>query len=747
MSNQFLKLRRSGVPDKVPTTESIDYGEIALNTYDGKAYMKVSGSEGIKVVQIGATSGSFSGSFLGDFTGTFSGSFSGSGADLSNIPASAIVGLNLSQISSGSYSASISEAGLLVNNTVVAPSFTGSFYGTASWAENAVNALFASDYVFTSSVLEYYVDRRFTGSCQVTIGSNRSITSTNAGYLTQLSESRIGDPNHPWPDPWTAGFVASASIATGQATSTRVIIKTGNEYTYGSSVFAQNGDNTGSLVNTITPDIAVSQSNYNNRAFDLLSPNVEFYFEPETALYNINKTWQQELVRYSSSNWDIAPEFKITGKGKFVLVYGEARGFICRYGSIGAPRAQITIEADHMIQNMWQGWVLHGQKIDIDVDKWWSQSSNTLLLNYGSSDFYTTDNFYNWPSQSLVYPSYSIQMPVVNLNVNEYRWGENLFAGVAPPDNDYWTNIVMGHPYGTTYNINIKNIITRARHTDGFFRFAGGITGSYSNCTANINVNYISASIGTQSNTRVFGGQLSTLYLGAGPGSVASGVSILYNNCNYFLNINKFDSNGIGLGNNVNSVNAINSTTKIHCEDYRNYAAVNTATSRPENPCIIVNFTNWVNILNPITSGSINNNQTIISGNYRNYSTGSLISFSSANSFGNDNTLGNTLILDNFRGYQMNQTRNNLGAINVSNWSSFWSTFVYSTGSLILTKDSMIYATGSTPLFAWNNNGILGRDKVPTIILDNVLANKDISGSFNFEGNIDISSNVGRIIY
>jgi len=47
---------------------------------------------------------------------SFSGSFSGSGANLYDIPASGITGLNLSQISSGTVSASISQAnGLQVN--------------------------------------------------------------------------------------------------------------------------------------------------------------------------------------------------------------------------------------------------------------------------------------------------------------------------------------------------------------------------------------------------------------------------------------------------------------------------------------------------------------------------------------------------------------------------------------------------------------------------------------------------------
>lgn len=40
MSNTTIKLRRSAVPGKVPTTEQLALGEIALNTYDGKLFIK-----------------------------------------------------------------------------------------------------------------------------------------------------------------------------------------------------------------------------------------------------------------------------------------------------------------------------------------------------------------------------------------------------------------------------------------------------------------------------------------------------------------------------------------------------------------------------------------------------------------------------------------------------------------------------------------------------------------------------------
>ena len=50
-----IKLRRSATASAVPTTSQLDLGEIALNTYDGKAYMKkdVGGTE--SVVQIGSS--------------------------------------------------------------------------------------------------------------------------------------------------------------------------------------------------------------------------------------------------------------------------------------------------------------------------------------------------------------------------------------------------------------------------------------------------------------------------------------------------------------------------------------------------------------------------------------------------------------------------------------------------------------------------------------------------------------------
>lgn len=83
---QKILLKRSGVSGSIPTTASIDLGELALNTYDGKAFMHKSGStdEVVEFVVAGSTtSGSIS--LTGNVTAA---NFVGSGAGLTGVTAS-----------------------------------------------------------------------------------------------------------------------------------------------------------------------------------------------------------------------------------------------------------------------------------------------------------------------------------------------------------------------------------------------------------------------------------------------------------------------------------------------------------------------------------------------------------------------------------------------------------------------------------------------------------------------------------
>jgi hypothetical protein len=74
MSNQYLKLRRSAVQGRIPTTSSLDFGELALNTYDGLVFMRKSSSLGDTVISIGSTSpGGSNGQIQYNNSGSFGG--------------------------------------------------------------------------------------------------------------------------------------------------------------------------------------------------------------------------------------------------------------------------------------------------------------------------------------------------------------------------------------------------------------------------------------------------------------------------------------------------------------------------------------------------------------------------------------------------------------------------------------------------------------------------------------------------
>ena len=86
-----------------------------------------------------------SASIVSDVTisGSFNvnGTITGSGAGLTNIPASSIIGLNLSQISSGSYSASISQnGGMSVNTSITASGYSGSGAGLTNLPADTLSA-------------------------------------------------------------------------------------------------------------------------------------------------------------------------------------------------------------------------------------------------------------------------------------------------------------------------------------------------------------------------------------------------------------------------------------------------------------------------------------------------------------------------------------------------------------------------------------------------------------------------------
>jgi hypothetical protein len=178
-------------------------------------------------------------------TSSFTGSYIGDGAGLYNIPASGIVGLNLSQISSGSVSASISPAsGLQVNTNVTATSFTGSLSGSASTSTSASYAITAS-YVENAQTASYVlqaVSSSFATSASYALTASFATTTTmfirrsdytssldvNINYL-YLGEAVSGSSESS--DVWT---ISQLSISSSGATVTRVTSSAAwsNRYSY-----------------------------------------------------------------------------------------------------------------------------------------------------------------------------------------------------------------------------------------------------------------------------------------------------------------------------------------------------------------------------------------------------------------------------------------------------------------------------------------------------------------------------------
>lgn len=109
-----IELKRSSVPGKIPTTASLELGELAINTYDGVAYLKreVNTTQSIVALLTTAYTGSYmesssyaqTASYAPNYTlltsfdaftssystGSFTGSFSGDGSGLTNLPTQSV---------------------------------------------------------------------------------------------------------------------------------------------------------------------------------------------------------------------------------------------------------------------------------------------------------------------------------------------------------------------------------------------------------------------------------------------------------------------------------------------------------------------------------------------------------------------------------------------------------------------------------------------------------------------------------
>jgi hypothetical protein len=138
-----IELKRSSVPGKVPSISSLELGEVAINTYDGKLFFKqdISGTESI--VEVASVSGSVVSASYADNAGN------------ANTATSSSYALNAT---SASYAETSSYANnFKINNTL---DFAGTLtdYATVNSSINGLNNLFTQPTgSYTSAFFKYTV--------------------------------------------------------------------------------------------------------------------------------------------------------------------------------------------------------------------------------------------------------------------------------------------------------------------------------------------------------------------------------------------------------------------------------------------------------------------------------------------------------------------------------------------------------------------------------------------------------------
>jgi hypothetical protein len=158
-----IELKRSSVPGKVPTTSSLDLGELALNTYDGRAFLKQQQGGVETIVEFATTAGSGSTVASASFATTASYALTASFAQNFNPNATASYALF-------ALTASYVESGV-----------TASFAVSSSYAATA-------DYAFNSAPGPTLV----TGSVTASVNLSNNIFLIKSGSSTLFSLDNNG---------------------------------------------------------------------------------------------------------------------------------------------------------------------------------------------------------------------------------------------------------------------------------------------------------------------------------------------------------------------------------------------------------------------------------------------------------------------------------------------------------------------------------------------------------------------------
>lgn len=263
-------IRPIGVSGSIPSVNQLTLGDIAINTYDGKAYIKKAVGNTQTIVELGSGGGgsSISASYALSSSYALNGGvtqlIAGTNVTLSPAGGTGAVTVNAILASSGSgtpngpiYSLQYNNGGifsgsgnftllndsdlLLTGSLKVSGSITGSLFGTSSWATNAVNASTAS-YVVLAQSASYVlnavsssfastasfvtlaqsasyvlnaVSSSFSATASVSISSSYATNALSASFATTASYAKTGSYVNPL---FQQVFISGSTEITGSTT-------------------------------------------------------------------------------------------------------------------------------------------------------------------------------------------------------------------------------------------------------------------------------------------------------------------------------------------------------------------------------------------------------------------------------------------------------------------------------------------------------------------------------------------------
>ena len=187
---QVVKLKRSSVAGKVPTTSSLELGELSINTYDGRVFLEKSSSNGFEIEHIVTTNSQTTGSI------ELVGSITASSGILTETITTPLPNKDLNLVATNDIKLSPSDnVNIRPGNTLKATFFpegnlrVNSNLSALPESILDVNGDITSTHITASGNISAskYIGLSITSSDDLTIGANNDIIMTPKGNTTPIT--------------------------------------------------------------------------------------------------------------------------------------------------------------------------------------------------------------------------------------------------------------------------------------------------------------------------------------------------------------------------------------------------------------------------------------------------------------------------------------------------------------------------------------------------------------------------------